>query len=139
MFSLWIVAQQGPPEANLITTLFPLLMIFGIFWFLVWRPQANQQKKHKEFLSALKVGDDVITGGGIFGKITAIEDDAIQVEISRGTKVRVLRQNIQGAQPGSAPVAASDDKAAEKTADKPDKKEKRDKKDKKEAKEGGGF
>ncbi len=143
MFSLWIVAQQAAPEASLVTTLFPLLLIFFIFWFLVWRPQSKQQQKHKDFLVALKVGDEVVTAGGIFGKVMAIEDDAIQLEISRGIKVRVLRQQIQNVQPKAAATkSAASEASEEKAADKPDKKDKKDKKDKrdkKEASEGPWF
>jgi preprotein translocase subunit YajC len=139
MFSFWIVAQQAAPEGpGLISTLFPLLLIFFIFWFLVWRPQAKQQASHRDFLGRLKVGDEVVTGGGIFGRVTALEDDAVQLEISRGTKIRVMRQNIQGPQPRRA--TSSTDKSEEAAVDKADKgeaKDKRDKKSKKEASEGG--
>lgn len=135
MLSNWIVAQQAAPEApSLISTLFPLLLIFFIFWFLVWRPQAKQQAKHRDFLANLKVGDEVVTAGGIFGRVTGLEDEAVQLEISRGTKIRVLRQNIQGAQPARGAAADKSDDAA---TDKSEAKDKRDKKGKKEASEGG--
>jgi preprotein translocase subunit YajC len=86
----------------------PLILIFVVFYFLMIRPQAKQQKKHQEFLGGLKKGDEVVTNGGIIGKVVLVEDRAVQVDVGGGTKLRVLKAHIAGAwsETAAAPVKA---------------------------------
>lgn len=73
----------------------PLILIFAIMYFLLIRPQQKKLKEHKAMVEALRRGDQVVTQGGILGKVTHVgEDGQIQVEIAEGVKVKVLRATI---------------------------------------------
>jgi len=72
----------------------PIILIFVIFYFLLIRPQQRRAKEHKALLSNLKVGDQVLTGGGIYGRVTGLRDDIITVEISDKVRVKVARGTI---------------------------------------------
>ncbi len=74
----------------------PIILIFVIFYFLLIRPQQKQKKEHQSLLSNLRVGDNVLTTGGIYGRITGIKDDKITVEISDKVRVKVNRGHIAG-------------------------------------------
>ena len=79
------------------TQFIPLILIFVIFYFFLIRPQQKKVKEHKEMVKNLKRGDEVITSGGIIGKVDRIfEDDRIEKEIADGLKVQVIRNTIQG-------------------------------------------
>ncbi len=73
-----------------------LLVIFGIMYFLLIRPQQKKLKEHQAMLSALRRGDQVITQGGIMGKVTKVKDDSneVEVEIASGVNVRVIKSTI---------------------------------------------
>jgi len=77
----------------------PLVLIMAVFYFLMIRPAQQQRKKVNEMLKALKVGDKVITNGGIYGTIAGLEDDAVQLRIAEQVKVKVSRNAIAGVQP----------------------------------------
>jgi preprotein translocase subunit YajC len=72
----------------------PLLLIFVIFWFLVMRPQQQKVKQHQASIAAVKKGDDIVTGGGIRGRVTKVTDDEAEVEIAQGVKIRVVKSTI---------------------------------------------
>jgi len=74
----------------------PIILIFVIFYFLLIRPQQKRAKEHRNVLSNIKEGDEVLTNGGIYGKITGIKDDKITVEISDKVRVKVNRGHIAG-------------------------------------------
>jgi len=69
--------------------LVPLVLIFIIFYFLLLRPQIKRAKEHKKMVGALAKGDEVVTNGGLLGKITKIDDDFLTVEIASGVEVKV--------------------------------------------------
>jgi preprotein translocase subunit YajC len=72
--------------------LVPMVLIFVVFWFLMIRPQQKKQKEHREMLSQLRRGDQIVTSGGIIGKVTkVISDTELQVEIADEVRVRVAR------------------------------------------------
>ena len=82
----------------------PFVLIFVLFYFLILRPQQKQGKKRDEMLKSLKRGDNVITSGGIYGKIQNIgEDDVATLEISKGVSIRISRSGIAGLQPSENP------------------------------------
>ncbi|TRW94842.1 preprotein translocase subunit YajC [Paracoccus sp. M683] len=85
----------------------PLILIFAIMYFLMIRPQQKRVKQHREMVSALKKGDQVITQGGLIGKVTSVRDDEVEVEIASGVKVRVVRATISQVLTQTAPVAAN--------------------------------
>jgi preprotein translocase subunit YajC len=84
--------------------LVPFALVLAIFYFVILLPMKKRQKKVQEFLEALKVGDRVVTTGGIFGAITKISDQSIQLQIAPNVRVDVSRAAIVGFQ-GQAPVA----------------------------------
>ena len=71
-----------------------ILVFFGIFYFLAIRPQRRQKQQHSEMVSMLKKGDEVVTIGGMFGTVTAIGDDWVELEVAKRTKVRYLKRAI---------------------------------------------
>ena len=84
--------MQG--SANLFSFV-PLIVLFAIFYFLVIRPQQNQIKKHKEMLSALKKGDEIVTNGGLIGEIVKVEENFIKVKLNdEGVTVKISRDFI---------------------------------------------
>jgi preprotein translocase subunit YajC len=81
------------------------LLIFAVFYFLIIRPSQKKQKEHREMLAALRRGDKVVTGGGIFGTVTkVISDDEVQVEISDGIKVKIARATLTNVMSKTEPV-----------------------------------
>ena len=75
----------------------PLILIFVIFYFFLIRPQQKKVKEHKEMVKNLKRGDEVITSGGIIGKVDRVfEDDRLEIDISEGVKVQVIKNTVQG-------------------------------------------
>lgn len=73
----------------------PLILIFAIMYFLLIRPQQKKMKEHQAMVSALRRGDQVVTQGGLIGKVTKVkEDNEIEVELAEGVKVRVVQNTI---------------------------------------------
>lgn len=93
---LMIAQQQGPESVW--QTVVMLGVIFLIFWFLVLRPQKKQLESHQKFINALKKGDKVVTAGGLFGTVKSVDNKVVELEISRGTKIKISRQKIQQSQ-----------------------------------------
>ncbi len=69
-------------------------MIFAVMYFFMIRPQIKKQKKEREYRSALQKGDDVITIGGVYGKITDVKEDAFIIEVHGGSKLKVLKTAV---------------------------------------------
>lgn len=89
----------------------PFVLIFVLFYFLILRPQQKQTRKKEEMLKSLKRGDNVITAGGIYGKIINIsEDDIVTLEISKGVSIRIARSGITGLE-GQAKEESKEDKS----------------------------
>ena len=88
----------------------PLVAIFVIFYFLMIRPQQRRMKAHKAMLDAVKQGDEVVTGGGIVGKVTRIKDDELEVEVAPTVKLRVVRGTLSEVRTKTLPAAANDGK-----------------------------
>jgi preprotein translocase subunit YajC len=86
------MAQPGSPPA--LVSFAPLLLIFGVFYFLLIRPQQQKAKEQRAMLANLKRNDEVITAGGIYGKIVALNDKVITLEIAPNVRVRVDRPQI---------------------------------------------
>jgi preprotein translocase subunit YajC len=79
---------------EVLTTLLPFVLIFGVFWFFLIRPQQKQQKQRQEMLNNLQAGDDVVTIGGIKGKIIKIKDNNIRLRISSNVDIDVVKDSI---------------------------------------------
>ena len=108
--SLVIIAQQGG-GAGMLSTLIMFGLIFLIFWFILIRPQKKEMDRHAALLSGLKVGDKVVTAGGLFGTVKSVDGPVIQLDIARGTKIKIDRQKIQKKQEDFLSEADGDDKS----------------------------
>jgi len=73
--------------------LLPLITVFIIFYVVLYIPQRRRQKKHKNYVDALKIGDDVITDSGIFGRVTNIKDNRVTLVVKKG-EIEILKSNI---------------------------------------------
>ena len=79
----------------LISTLVPLVLLFGIFYFLLIRPQQQRVKTHQQMVEAVRRGDTVVTAGGLIGKVAKVKDDGeLMVEIADNVQVRVLKSTL---------------------------------------------
>jgi len=88
-----LLAPSGEGGSGLSVLLFQVALIFGIFYFLIIRPQRRQQQRHKELLAALQKGDHIITSGGIVGEVLHLKENEITIR-SGEAKLVVLRANI---------------------------------------------
>lgn len=73
-----------------------LVIMFAIFYLLLIRPQQKRAKQHKELVNRLKAGDEVVSAGGIHGKVTAVQDDIVTLEIAANVRIRINRNSIVG-------------------------------------------
>ena len=87
-------AGQSNGTVQLLMGILPWLLIFVIFYILMIRPQQRRAKEHQNAIAAVKKGDEVITGGGIRGRITKVSDEEAEVEIAQGVKVRVVKSTL---------------------------------------------
>jgi preprotein translocase subunit YajC len=85
--------QQQP---NFLMSIVPLLVIFGIFYLLLIMPMRKRQKKHQEMLKAITKGDRVVTTGGIFGTVVAVEDEVVQLRVAENVKLQVALSAVAG-------------------------------------------
>ncbi len=91
-------AAAGQMESGMFNILF--LVGFGlIFYFFMWRPQSKRAKEHKELLGGLSKGDEVITAGGILGKVVNLNDDYVVLEVSEGTELTFQKTHVSAALP----------------------------------------
>src|SRR5688572_33487406 len=93
---------QGAPSAWV--QLLPFVLVLGIFYFVILLPMRRRQQKVQTFLAALKVGDRIVTSGGLFGTITRLGDESIQVQVANNVRVEISRNAVVGYQ-GQQPVA----------------------------------
>lgn len=84
-------AAQGP---NLMANLLMIAVFIGIFYFLIWRPQAKRAKEHRSLIESLGVGSEIVFAGGLMGKITKLDGDFAVVELSRGVDVKIQRTSV---------------------------------------------
>lgn len=91
-------AQAAGPfggGGDMLSTFLPLILIFVVFWFFLIRPQQKRAKAHREMLAAVRRGDQVVTGGGLIGKVVKVVDDnTLQLELADNVRVKVVRGTI---------------------------------------------
>jgi len=106
----FVLAMAAPPQggANPFGFLITMGLVALIFWVIVGLPMQRRQKKVAEFLGSLKVGDQVVTSGGIYGTITRIGEHALQLQIADRVRVDISRNAVVGYQ-GQEPVAPTGD------------------------------
>ena len=106
----FVALAQNPQQGGLqgmLVSLLPFGLMLAIFYLLVLMPMRKRQKKIDEFRSAIKVGDKVITTGGIHGQVTKVSDAVVQLQIAANVKIDVARASIGGYQ-GQEPVVPQD-------------------------------
>jgi preprotein translocase subunit YajC len=91
-------AQAGDQPSALVSFL-PLIGLFVIFYFLIIRPQNKKQKEHREMVAALGTGDEVVTAGGVLGKVTAVGEQFLDVEIADNLTIKVQRHTVSAVVP----------------------------------------
>ena len=87
-------AQSAAQQPSMLASFIPLILIFFIFYFLLIRPQQKKQKEHKILLDSIKRGDEVLTSGGIVGKVIKAEEDKLTVENASNVNVIIFRSTI---------------------------------------------
>ena len=99
-------AQAAAGGGDVFTSLvIPMVLIFGIMYFLLIRPQQKKLKEHQAMIGALRRGDQIVTAGGIVGKVTKVRDDEeIEIEISAGTNVRIVKHTIAAVRSKTEPA-----------------------------------
>jgi preprotein translocase subunit YajC len=90
-------APQG--QGDPLMSFLPLIFIFVVFYFLLIRPQAKKAKEHKQMVEALAKGDEVVTNGGLLGRISKVGDSFIELDIADGVTVKVQRQAVANLMP----------------------------------------
>ncbi len=100
----WLISSAhaqaaGAAQPNALMQMLPLVLIFVVFYFLLIRPQTKRAKEHRAMVAALAVGDEVVTGGGLLGKVTEVSDQFLTVEIADGVAVKIQRHTVQSVLP----------------------------------------
>jgi preprotein translocase subunit YajC len=94
-------AQNAPAAGGQsgLMSLIPLILIFVIFYFLLLRPQIKRAKEHKKMVESLAKGDEVVTNGGLLGKVTQLGDSFMVIEVAKGIEVRVQKNAVSSLMP----------------------------------------
>jgi len=91
--------------AAFMVNIFPLILIFIIFYFLLIRPQQRRVKQHQQMVQAVKPRDTAITSGGLIGKVTKVDENEVEMEIAQGVRVRVVKSMLSDIRPHGAKPA----------------------------------
>lgn len=91
---------------------FPLMMIMmiAVFYFILIRPQQKKQKEQDAWLKSLKKGDEVVTSGGVIGRISGLTDNTVTLEVQEKVRIKVLRSSVSGKAPGAAATTTEPEK-----------------------------
>jgi preprotein translocase subunit YajC len=94
MDTAWAQTVPGLGGSGQLLSFLPLVLVFVIFYFLLIRPQQKKAKQHQEMVTRLKKNDEVMTSGGIYGKVVALADNVVTLEVAPNVKIRVHRPQI---------------------------------------------
>lgn len=102
-----MVAMSAPPGqgASPLLQFIPFALVLGIFYFVILLPMKRRQKKVDEFLGGLKVGDKVVTTGGLYGTVARLEEQSVHLQVAPNVRLEVARSAVSGYQ-GQPPVSA---------------------------------
>jgi preprotein translocase subunit YajC len=92
-------AQGAAAPANPLISMLPLVLIFVVFYFFLIRPQTKRQKEHREMVAKLAVGDEIVTAGGVLGRVTELGDQFLEVEVASGVRIKVQRHTVGAVMP----------------------------------------
>jgi preprotein translocase subunit YajC len=98
-------AASAGGAAGFFVSMFPLVLIFIIFYFLLIRPQQRRMKQHQAMIGAVKKNDTAVTGGGIVGKVTRVDEAEVELEIAPNVRVKVLKGTLSEVRPHGAKSA----------------------------------
>lgn len=103
----FILAMATPPNqgASPLVQFIPFVLVLAIFYFVILLPMKRRQKKVEQFLGALKVGDKVVTTGGLYGSVTKLDEQTVQLQIAQNVRVEISRAAVVGFQ-GQPPVTS---------------------------------
>lgn len=104
------LAQEAPAGPSLAAQFLPLVFIGVVFYFLLIRPANQRQKKHRAMIEAVKKGDEVVTSGGLVGKVTKVTDAEVTVELAKDVRVKAIKSMLADVRPKGAPAPANDTK-----------------------------
>jgi preprotein translocase subunit YajC len=102
--TLLAMGAPGPGAPSPWVQLIPFALVLAIFYFVILLPMKRRQQKVREFLAALKVGDHVVTSGGVYGTITRLSDQSLQIQVADKVRIEIARTAVVGYQ-GQEPVA----------------------------------
>ncbi len=109
MTSLLISASTASGGAGgFLVSIMPLVLIFAVFYFLLIRPQQKKMKTHQGKIAAVNKNDEVVTGGGLVGKATKVDDEYVEVEIAKGVKVKAVKSTLSDVIPRGSAKPAND-------------------------------
>jgi preprotein translocase subunit YajC len=92
----WVLAQAAPGAAGGgLTLLLPMILLFGLMYFMMIRPQMKRQKEHRQLVDGLAKGDEVVSNGGIAGRVEDVGDTFITVEIAPNVKIKLQKTAVQ--------------------------------------------
>ncbi|TNE52587.1 MAG: preprotein translocase subunit YajC [Sphingomonadales bacterium] len=83
-------ADAPPSWANWL----PIVGMIAIFWFLIIRPQMKRQKEHQQKIEAIKKGDQIVTAGGLVGKVAKVDDNYVEIDLAQGVRVKAVKNTI---------------------------------------------
>jgi preprotein translocase subunit YajC len=92
-------AQGAAAPDNALISMLPLVLVFVVFYFFLIRPQTKRQKEHRDMVAKLAVGDEVVTAGGVLGKVSELGEQFVEVEVADGVKIKVQRHTIGAVMP----------------------------------------
>ncbi|WP_397606456.1 preprotein translocase subunit YajC [Sphingorhabdus sp.] len=104
-FVILSAAARGAGGSAFFVQLFPLLLIFVVFYLFLIRPQQKRAKEHEAKIAAVQKNDDVVTAGGLMGKVTKVADDHVEVEIAPNVRVKAVKSTIANVQSRNAKAA----------------------------------
>ena len=93
------MAQTAAAQPNTSMNLIFMILLFAVFYLLLIRPQQKRQKEHRAMVAGLETGDEVVTMGGVLGKITKVDENFVTLEIAKGTEIRLQKASVQAMMP----------------------------------------
>ena len=92
-------AQEAGQQPSLTYNLLLFGGMFFLFWLILWRPQSKRAKEHRDLVGSVSKGDEIMTSGGVFGKVMRVSDDYISVEVSEGVELKLQKSSVAAALP----------------------------------------
>ena len=103
-----VAGQPAAGGAAIFLQMAPLVLIFVVFYFLLIRPQQKRLKDQRATIDATKKGDTVVTGGGLIGRVTRVDDAEVEIEIAQGVRVRAVKSTLADVRPAGGTKPAND-------------------------------